>query len=94
MESLLVFDVRHLSHPEPLEIMTKALLQARKNKVLKMIHRREPFPLYDIILAGNLAYKTFKQNEEIYIIYIGKQNILESFLDSEDLSDLIPIIKS
>ena len=79
MESLLVFDTRDLAHPEPLEIMTKALCKAQYNKILKMIHHREPFPLYELIKAANLEYRTFKQEDD-FVIYIGKKDLLDKFL--------------
>lgn len=55
-----IYDTRALQHPKPLEIMTSALINAHKGEILMMIHRREPFPLYDIIRAQGLEFKAFE----------------------------------
>lgn len=71
-----VYDVSALEHPEPLEIMTSALKEAREGKLLLMIHRREPFPLYEIIKAQNLHYHTHKIGERFYI-FIGQEKSIQ-----------------
>lgn len=77
-----VYDVSALEHPEPLEIMTSALKEAREGKLLLMIHRREPFPLYEIIKAQNLHYHTHKAGERFHIL-IGQKEALEGYLAAE-----------
>ncbi len=74
------FDTTSLPHPEPLEIMTKALKDADDDKILVMIHHREPFPLYDIIRARSLAYHTIALDSHTYKIIIAKPKILDIFL--------------
>ena len=82
---VLSYDVRQLNHPEPLEIMTKALQKAQNGALLEMIHRREPFPLYDMIKAQNLDFfVTCEKNaeNEIYHIFIAKKEVLQEYLES------------
>lgn len=76
----LIYDVSTLEHPKPLEIMTEALLKAKDGEILEMHHRMEPFLLYDIIKAQNLAYFTLKQENGNFIIYIAKKEKLKKFL--------------
>lgn len=71
-----VYDVSSLEHPEPLEIMTNALKKAQEGEILLMIHRREPFPLYEIIKAQNLHYHTHKIGERFYI-FIGQEKSIQ-----------------
>ena len=71
-----VYDVSSLEHPEPLEIMINALKEAREGELLLMIHRREPFPLYEIIKTQNLHYHTRKIGERFYI-FIGQEKSIQ-----------------
>ncbi|RAX51805.1 hypothetical protein CCY99_08370 [Helicobacter sp. 16-1353] len=54
----IIKNVAHLEHPEPLEIMTKAIANLRDNEYIKMIHRKEPLPLYEILKANGFFYHT------------------------------------
>ncbi|MCP4209844.1 MAG: DUF2249 domain-containing protein [Halieaceae bacterium] len=47
MEYLL--DVSELEPPEPLEQIVNALERMPRGDHLRVLHRREPFPLYDIL---------------------------------------------
>lgn len=78
-----VYDVSSLEHPEPLEIMTNALKKAQEGEILLMIHRREPFPLYEIIKAQNLHYHTHKAGERFHIL-IGQKEVVESYLAAQE----------
>ena len=87
---LKIFDTRALQHPKPLEIMSKALKIARCGEILLMIHRREPFPLYDIIRVQGLEFRAFECDFcgefEINLIDENLQNFSE-FLQSNLLSN-------
>ncbi|MDE7316923.1 MAG: hypothetical protein K2N12_04230 [Helicobacter sp.] len=48
-----------------------------------MIHRREPFPLYEIIKAQNLHYHTHKAGERFHIL-IGQKEAVESYLAAKE----------
>lgn len=78
-KSPLLFDMRALEHPKPLEIMTKALIKASEGEILLMIHRKEPFLLYEIIQSRHLCYHTTQEGENFFIL-IAKEEILHSFL--------------
>ena len=87
---LKIFDTRALQHPKPLEIMSKALKIARCGEILLMIHRREPFPLYEIIKAQGLEFRAFESDFcggfEVNSVDENLQNFSE-FLQSNLLSN-------
>lgn len=43
------FDAREMEHPEPLEGILAMLPDLKTDEFILMIHRREPFPLYEIL---------------------------------------------
>ena len=55
-------DVSRLEPPEPLERVLDALSGIKPGDRLRVIHRREPFPLYDIL--RRLGYRWETQCEE------------------------------
>lgn len=86
---ILEYDVSHLEHPRPLEIMSEALLYAHSGDILLMKHYREPLLLYDVIKAQALTYVVnpldskldSKTNPQpLYRIYIAKESILKPFV--------------
>lgn len=87
---LKIFDTRALQHPKPFEIMSKALKLAHCGEILLMIHRREPFPLYDIIRVQGLEFRAFDGDFcgefEVNSINENLQNFSE-FLQSNLLSN-------
>ncbi len=89
---LKIFDTRALQHPRPLEIMSKALKIARCEEILLMIHRREPFPLYEIIKAQGLEFRAFDSGfcVEFEVNLIDKnlqENSQNSAKNSQDLDE-------
>ena len=51
-------DVRELEPPEPLEQALAALRTLRPGDYLRMLHRREPFPLYRLLEQDGFRYVT------------------------------------
>ena len=51
-------DVRALPPPEPLERILEALDRLPEGGRLRVWHRREPFPLYDLLRRMGYAWET------------------------------------
>ena len=51
-------DVSSLEPPEPLERILDALAELAADERLRVLHRREPFPLYDILRRMGYAWET------------------------------------
>lgn len=51
-------DVSDLEPPEPLERVLDALADLPAGDRLRMIHRREPFPLYDLLRRLGYGWQT------------------------------------
>ncbi len=66
----IVLDVRQLSHPEPFEMAMKALEERGEGEYIKMVHRREPFPLYEVVEKKGLHHETLQTGDALYEIYI------------------------
>jgi uncharacterized protein (DUF2249 family) len=63
---MILIDVRDLNHPEPLEKVLAALeiLKEDSGQEIQMIHRREPFPLYEILEKQGFEYTVRPFKEE------------------------------
>ncbi|SFD28710.1 DUF2249 domain-containing protein [Pseudoalteromonas denitrificans] len=53
---LIVIDVSELVPPEPMVEILKALSKLEPSQCLKVIHSREPFPLYKKLSESNWCY--------------------------------------
>jgi uncharacterized protein (DUF2249 family) len=53
-----VLDVSALEPPEPLERVLGALEDLPEGNHLRVLHRREPFPLYDLLRRMGYAWET------------------------------------
>ena len=51
-------DVRGLEPPEPLERVLDALADLPAGDRLLLLHRREPFPLYDLLRRMGYGWRT------------------------------------
>ncbi len=75
--------MRHLSHPEPLEMVLKAMdeltsrTQDHRYDLIHMIHRREPFPLYEILNKRGWSYKTIERGDRLFDIWIFPPDFVE-----------------
>ncbi len=71
MESLEILeDVRTLEHPEPFVRIMSRLPEVGEGRYIKMVHRREPYPLYAELVKRGYRYETVKLAEDLYEIYI------------------------
>ncbi len=51
-----VIDVSELAPPEPMTAILMALAKLKAQHYLKVLHRREPFPLYPKLVAAGWNY--------------------------------------
>lgn len=58
MTGEIVLDVRGLEPPEPLVRVMDALESLPPGDRLRMVHNREPFPLYGILQEDGYQYRT------------------------------------
>lgn len=69
---LVLLDVRELAPPEPMTAILSALAILAPQQILKVSHRREPFPLYERLEAADWCHHCKKINEDLYVIHIFK----------------------
>lgn len=56
MAKELRIDVRELEPPEPLELALQSAHALQTGEYLRMLHRREPFPLYQLLRQDGFVY--------------------------------------
>lgn len=62
-------DVHELQPPAPFEIVMDSLTKLKQGEYIKILHRMQPFPLYDILLDNGFRYKV-NDGEFGFDIYI------------------------
>ncbi len=67
-------DVSMLEPCEPLERVLAALQQLVVGDYLRVIHRREPHPLYQLLQKGGFSWQTVECEPSRYEIFIWKQD--------------------
>ena len=77
MAKEIVLDVHDLQPPQPMEKAIDALDKLTDGEYLKMIHRMQPFPLFNILTENNFKYRV-KPGEKGFDIYIWKIDDKES----------------
>lgn len=63
-------DVRDLEPPEPLEQALAALAALKPGERLRMLHHREPFPLYSMLRERGFTYRTTQMDDGSYEVLI------------------------
>ena len=63
-------DVRDLEPPEPLQQALAALATLKPGERLRMLHHREPFPLYAILRERGYTHRTTQLSDDCYEILI------------------------
>lgn len=53
----IILDVHELASPAPFDIVMEKLTTLKIGEYIKMQHRMQPFPLYDILLDNGFRYK-------------------------------------
>lgn len=69
---MILLDTRELDHPVPLEMAVGAFKKLTGDEVIHMIHRREPIPLFEIILKNGGRYRSVMEREDLWHIYITR----------------------
>jgi len=67
-----VLDVRGLEPPEPMERVLAVIAQLELGEALRMVHHREPFPLYEILKQRGFGYNTTALPDGHYEILIRR----------------------
>lgn len=64
-------DVSELEPPEPMERILAHLQQLQTGQLLRVRHRREPFPLYPLLEQAGFEYCCIPAGmEEAFLIYV------------------------
>ena len=63
-------DVRELAPPEPMTVILSALSNLPTGKGLQVHHSRQPFHLYDKLIAAGWDYQCEKVTENYFLLLI------------------------
>lgn len=74
---MILLDTREFDHPIPLEMAVDAFKKLSGDEVIHMIHRREPLPLFEIIVKNGGRYLSCANEEGIWHIYITRSPALD-----------------
>lgn len=77
MAKIIVLDVHNLQPPEPMQMAIDALDKLAAGEYLKMIHRMQPFPLFNILTENNFKYRVIP-GDKGFDIYIWKMDDKDS----------------
>ena len=61
-------DVSALEPPEPFERILDALMDLPRGDLLRVRHRREPFPLYRLLERSGFRWRTERHGDEVDIL--------------------------
>ena len=74
---MIFLDTREFDHPVPLEMAVAAFKKLAGDEVIHMIHRREPIPLFEIILKNGGRYLSAMERDDLWHIYITRSTTVE-----------------
>jgi hypothetical protein len=74
----LLLDVSDLEAPEPLTKIIYLINKLELLSYLRVIHRKEPFPLYSILHENGFDYKAIKMHNSEYTILIWRVSDIET----------------
>ncbi len=63
-------DVQHLEPCEPLQLSLEAVAELRSGECLQLLHRREPFPLYELLKERGMAWSTVPGTQSAFEVWI------------------------
>jgi len=78
MDHEIVLDVSDLEPPEPLERVLAAIETLAPGQYLRMLHHREPFPLYTILEDSGFRYSVREGQETLFEIFIWRRSDVEA----------------
>lgn len=70
MIETVTLNVSDLPPPEPMEQILLALSKLTSNQMLKVTHRKEPFPLFEKLGKSNFAFHSKKLAPNQFVIHI------------------------
>ena len=85
MAKEIMLDVHDLQPPEPMHQALDALDKLTAGEYLKMIHRMQPFPLFNILNENNFRYRVIPGDKGFHI-YIWKMDDKDSELVINNIS--------
>ncbi len=65
-------DVRGLEPPEPLDLALELVQQLQAGEYLRMLHRREPYPLFRLLEQDGFRYRSISSNDCPFEILIWR----------------------
>jgi len=74
---MILLDVRELDHPLPLEMTIDAFKKLSTSDVLRLIHRREPVPLFEILTKNGGFYLSQEISDGVWHITITRDPNLD-----------------
>ena len=72
---IIPIDVSELEPPEPMEQILARLQQLQARQLLRVRHRREPFPLYPLLEKAGYKYCCVASGTEAFLIYIWPHTV-------------------
>ncbi len=69
---MIELDVRDLEPPEPFQRALDALAMLQPGRQLRMLHHREPFPLYAILHERGFTHRTTQLTDGSYEVLIWR----------------------
>jgi len=73
--NVVAIDVSDLEPPEPMERILDRLPHTQATQVLRVHHRREPFPLYPMLDEGGYEHCCIQNEEDVFLIYIWPRSV-------------------
>jgi len=73
-----LLDVSMLEPPEPMERVLAAVDELKAGDYLRLLHRREPFPLYLILEEMGFAYLTRPGRTTAYEVFVWHRGDLSA----------------
>lgn len=67
---IIPIDVSELEPPEPMEQILALVQQLKAGQLLRVRHRREPFPLYPLLEQAGYKHCCIRSGTEAFLIYI------------------------
>ena len=67
---LIGLDVSELEPPEPMEQIFARLYELQDGQLLRVRHRREPYPIYPLLAEAGFEYCCVQIGREAFLIYI------------------------
>ncbi len=70
--TIVELDVRDLEPPEPMQLALAAIAALGEGEKLRMLHHREPYPLYSILQQRGFSHRTTELADGSYEILISR----------------------